>query len=247
QKFDVITEEPMHPSLAGVINLYTTEYYELAKSHLKPGGIISQWIPLYNLSVEDVQMLTATFQSVFPHTTIWIANADIFLIGSEEKLVIDFEQMTARLALPNVQRLLQDTDMENPYEFLSTFMMNEEGAREYAKGFDPISDDMPVVEFTGPRSMNVNTVPLNIEKLLRYREPVTRHLSFSPERTDVDPIVQWLNAKFTATHYNLIGRAYLSDRNARMAVQYFNKALEYDKTDRNSLHYLNNMKVKLVF
>ncbi|MBE9529450.1 MAG: fused MFS/spermidine synthase, partial [Proteobacteria bacterium] len=77
QKFDVITEEPMHPSLAGVINLYTTEYYELAKSHLKPGGIISQWIPLYNLSVEDVQMLTATFQSVFPHTTIWIANADI--------------------------------------------------------------------------------------------------------------------------------------------------------------------------
>ena len=55
KKYDVITEEPMHPALVGVVNLYTKEYYELAKSHLKEGGIMSQWIPLYALSVDDVR------------------------------------------------------------------------------------------------------------------------------------------------------------------------------------------------
>ncbi len=245
RKFDVITEEPMHPGLAGVINLYTTEYYELAKSHLKPGGIISQWIPLYMLSIEDVQMLTATFQSVFPHTSIWIANADIFLIGSEEKLVIDFERIVERLELPNIKRLLTDTDMENPYEFLSTFMMNEDIVREYTKGFEPISDDLPVVEFTSARSFNVNTVTYNIDKLLRYREPVSRYLKFAPDRENSSAIVQWLNNKYTASHYNLVGRAYLSDANIKKAAENFYKALEYDSTDRNSIHYLEN--IKLVF
>src|SRR3972149_1669430 len=85
KKYDVITEEPMHPSLAGVVNLYTKEYYELVKAHLKEGGIMSQWIPLYNLSTEDVRMLVKTFNSVFPHTTIWIANTDIFMIGSRSE------------------------------------------------------------------------------------------------------------------------------------------------------------------
>ncbi|MBE9531462.1 MAG: fused MFS/spermidine synthase, partial [Proteobacteria bacterium] len=158
KKYDVITEEPMHPALVGVVNLYTVEYYELAKSHLKEGGIMSQWIPLYALSVDDLKMLTATFQSVFEHTTIWIANADIFLIGSSEKQSVNYDRIKERLAKPNIKRIMGEIDLEDPIEFVSTFLMNEDAVREYASGAPLVTDNMPLVEFTGPRSLSVNTI-----------------------------------------------------------------------------------------
>ncbi len=236
KKYDVITEEPMHPSLVGVVNLYTKEYYELAKSRLKEGGIMSQWIPLYALSVEDVKMLTATFQSVFEHTTIWMANADIFLIGSDEVQSIDFPRLAGRLAKPNIKRLLNEIDLEDPIEFLSTFLMNEDVVRDYASGVPIITDNRPLVEFTGPRSLSVNTISPNIGELIKYREPVWPYLRFV-DRARGERVSTRLQEKFPATRANLIGRAYYADGNFKKAIEYFESSLAIDPTDRNSLHY----------
>lgn len=236
KKYDVITEEPMHPSLAGVVNLYTKEYYELARSHLKKDGIMSQWIPLYNLSTEDVRLMVRTFQEVFPHTSVWLVNADIFMIGSPEKMNIDFSEVMERLSMPNIRRLLTDIDLEDPYEFLTTFVMNEDMVRMYADGAPVMSDDMPIVEFTGPVSLHLNTISPNIAELLGYREPVVKYLKNFGGR-DMAGISSSLSKKFYAGKYNLIGRAYFADANFQMAARYFRDALSVDPGDRNSLHY----------
>ncbi|MFQ5586623.1 MAG: fused MFS/spermidine synthase [Thermodesulfobacteriota bacterium] len=236
KKYDIITEEPMHPSLAGVVNLYTREYYELAKAHLKEGGIMSQWIPLYNLSVEDVRMLVKTFQSVFPHTTIWLANADIFMIGSPDRTTIDYALLEKRVSKPNIQELLGEIDLEEPLEILSTFLMNEEMVRHYAEGAPIITDNMPLVEFTGPRSLHVNTISPNIAELLKYREKVAPYLHLS-NPIDREELLGSLEPKFMAYRYNLIGRAYFAAGNYRKAIKYFKTALDIDPGNRNSLHY----------
>ncbi|MBI5809676.1 MAG: hypothetical protein HZB21_00560, partial [Deltaproteobacteria bacterium] len=236
RKFDVITEEPMHPSLAGVVNLYTKEYYELAKAHLKEGGIMSQWIPLYNLSIEDVRLMAKTFQSVFPHTSIWLANTDIFLIGSPAKISVDYKRLREKLNLPEVKRLLTDIDLEDPAEFLNTFVMNEDMVKAYVKGADVMSDDMPIVEFTGPRSLHVNTVSPNIAELLKYREPVWPFLVFSRDEGQ-DAARMTLETKFASGRHNLIGRAYYADNNIPKAAEYFKESLRIDPGSRNSLHY----------
>ena len=238
KKYDVITEEPMHPSLAGVVNLYTTEYYELAKEHLKPGGIMSQWIPLYNLSVEDVRMLVRTFQSVFPHTTIWIASSDIFMIGSEEKQSVDYRRILERLKKPNIKKLLTEIDLEDPIELLATFLMNEDKVREYAQGAAPINDDMPLVEFTGPRSLAVNTISPNIGELLKYREPVLPYLRFpGADAAALKTLTGRVEAKYPVTMLNLVGRAYYADGNITEADKYYTRALAIDPADRNSIHH----------
>ena len=243
KKYDVITEEPMHPSLAGVVNLYTTEYYELAKRHLKPGGIMSQWIPLYNLSVEDVRMLVKTFQSVFPHTTIWIASSDIFMIGSEEKQTVDYQRILDRLKKPNIKKLLTEIDLEEPIELLATFLMNEDKVREYAAGAEAIGDDMPLVEFTGPRSLAVNTISPNIAELVKYREPVLPYLRFTgADAAALERLTGRVMAKYPVTKLNLIGRAYYADGNIFEADKYYTMALEIDPTDRNSIHHKKKFK-----
>jgi len=241
RKFDVITEEPMHPALAGVVNLYTKEYYELAKAHLKPDGIMSQWIPLYNVSVEDMKILVKTFQSVFPHTTIWIANTDIFMIGSPERTSIDYDLVLKKLAMPNVHALLKDIDLEDPIEYLNTFLMNEDQVRAYTEGAFVMSDDMPSVEFTSPKSLHVNTISPNIGEFLKFREPVTPYLVNVPAG-EAQALEKRLEQKFFAGKYNLVGRAYFADENINKAVEYFRASLDIDRTDRNSIHYLKNIR-----
>ncbi len=241
KKYDVITEEPMHPSLSGVVNLYTKEYYELAKAHLKEGGVMSQWIPLYNLSIEDVRMLVKTFNSVFPHTTIWIANTDIFMIGSPTKTDISYTLLEERLAMPNIKALLREIDLEDPIEILNTFVMNENMVRAYAGNAPIITDNMPLVEFTGPKSLNVNTISPNIAELLKYKETILQYLTVSPPH-NADKISNSVKRRFSASRYNLIGRAYYAAGNFAKAAEYFDVALSFDPDDRNSLHYKKKLR-----
>ena len=47
KKFDVIVIDPPPPvEAAGTSLLYSCEFYELAKQHLNPGGILQAWIQL---------------------------------------------------------------------------------------------------------------------------------------------------------------------------------------------------------
>ena len=54
EKFDIITSDPIHPWVKGTSALYSKEYFELVRSHLNPGGIAAQWLPLYESDEETV-------------------------------------------------------------------------------------------------------------------------------------------------------------------------------------------------
>jgi hypothetical protein len=42
-RYDVIRLDPPELHTAGIVNLYTLEFFELARDHLEPGGIFSIW------------------------------------------------------------------------------------------------------------------------------------------------------------------------------------------------------------
>ncbi len=100
EKFDVITSDPIHPWVKGSATLYTKEYFELCKQRLNPGGVITQWVPLYESDQAVVKSEIATFFEVFPHGTIW-ANPlhgmgyDVVLLGQTEPTRIDVDQFQA--------------------------------------------------------------------------------------------------------------------------------------------------------
>ena len=88
EKYDVIIGDLFTPWHAGTGSLYTIEHFKQAKSKLAPGGIFAQWLPLYQLTPESFEIITATFASVFPEVTLWRSdfsgsNASIALIGQE--------------------------------------------------------------------------------------------------------------------------------------------------------------------
>ena len=66
EKFDVITSDPINSWIRGAAALYSSEYYELCKQHLNPGGIVVQWIPLYEKDLATAKCELATFLRAFP-------------------------------------------------------------------------------------------------------------------------------------------------------------------------------------
>ena len=67
KKFDIITSDPIDPWVKGCAALNTVEYYQMCREHLKPGGVMSLWIPLYESDNETIKSVIATFFQVFPN------------------------------------------------------------------------------------------------------------------------------------------------------------------------------------
>jgi spermidine synthase len=71
ETFDIITSDPIHPWVRGAATLYSEEYLRLVRAHLNPGGVVTQWVPLYETDVASVKSELATFIAVFPDATLW--------------------------------------------------------------------------------------------------------------------------------------------------------------------------------
>jgi spermidine synthase len=129
EKFDIITSDPIHPWVKGAATLYTKEYFELVKRHLNPGGLVTQWVPLYESNLEVVKSEIATFFDAFPHGTIW-ANLnngegyDLVLLGQMEPLTIDLDRLAARIERPDYTRVyesLRQVGFNGPIDLIGTY------------------------------------------------------------------------------------------------------------------------------
>jgi spermidine synthase len=102
EKFDVITSDPIDPWVKGSAALNTVEYYEMCKSHLKPGGVMTLWMPLYESNVDSAKSMIATFFQVFPNGMIFsndqqFEGYDAVLLGQVGPARIDVDKLEAML------------------------------------------------------------------------------------------------------------------------------------------------------
>jgi spermidine synthase len=129
ERFDGITSDPFDPRVKGTAALYTREFFEAAKLHLNPGGVLTQFVQLYESSEEAVKSEIATFFEVFPDGTVW-ANSpmgqgyDLVLIGRVEPTRIDVDKMQQRLNRPEyapVARSMREIGFSSAVDLLSTY------------------------------------------------------------------------------------------------------------------------------
>jgi len=102
EKFDIITSDPIHPWVKGAATLYTQEYFELCKKHLNPGGLLTQWVPLYESNPDAVKSELATLFKVFPEATVWGNDSggqgyDVVVLAQEQPLTIDVDRIMDQL------------------------------------------------------------------------------------------------------------------------------------------------------
>ena len=156
-KFEVIVADLFIPWHAGTGAMYSREQFELAFSHLSPGGLFCQWLPLYQLSAEEFHIIAATFLGVFPQTTLWRGDfyADrpiVALIGHGDGQPISLLELERRLA---VLREADGWSQQKLFRDLSGVLMLYAGNLSLvADGFSTVpinTDDRPLLEYLAPR------------------------------------------------------------------------------------------------
>jgi spermidine synthase len=177
EKFDVITADPIHPWFSGAGYLYSTEYFKLAAEHLNPGGIVCQWLPLYELTEENLKSVVATLRENFSYIMVWLTHHDAELVGSNSPIVIDEKELERRIRVPEVLQDLARVKMGSAEDFLSYFVMGTEGAKAYSNGGRINTDDNLYLEFSAPRSIGrSNLQQTNMSTLVKYRENILPYL-----------------------------------------------------------------------
>ncbi|MBI3568241.1 MAG: fused MFS/spermidine synthase [Gemmatimonadetes bacterium] len=129
EKFDIITSDPIHPWVKGAAALYTKEYFEAVKAHLNPGGVVTQWVPLYESNLEAVKSEVATFLSVFPNGTVWANNLDgkgydVVLLAQDAPTTIDIDALNLRLRDPKYAAVfasLMDVGFTSAVDLFGTY------------------------------------------------------------------------------------------------------------------------------
>lgn len=112
RKYDVISSEPSNPWLAGVSGVFSKNYYEDCRRQLKPGGLMAQWAQLYETNNQALQMILATFSSVFPHISMWMGmDSDLILIGSTKPVFVNLEDLETRFYQPRILEHLEQMNM----------------------------------------------------------------------------------------------------------------------------------------
>jgi spermidine synthase len=176
-QFDVITTDPIHPWVKGTSTLYSKEYYELVKSHLRPGGVVAQWLPIYDSDAETVKTELATFFDVFPNGTIWSNHQkgdgyDLVLLGRSEASPISVDAMQQRLDRPDyaaVQASLNEVGFHSAVEFLATYAGRSSDLAPYLIGAQ-INDDLNLrLQYLAGLGLNSMATPQIYREILAYR------------------------------------------------------------------------------
>ncbi|MCP4644865.1 MAG: hypothetical protein GY851_30765 [bacterium] len=248
-RYDVITFEPMPLALAGVSTFYTRDYYDLCMARLNPGGLVSQWIPLHSLNVEVVRSLVLTFTEVFPEYCAWFVNADLFLVGSDQEIRIDYAAAKQRLSDPVIRKALTDVGFMDMQELLTCFFMGKQGVDAFALG-EPVTDDRPWAEFVAPKLVYAGqgTVAESLRALQPLFESPGRFTTYdglSPE--DAAAIPDTVELRHRAKVHDLQGlELYYGGTVGGSQEEHFKQALRVDPLDFNARYYLRQIMLQSV-
>ncbi len=79
-RYDIIVAEPSNPWVSGVSSLFSAEFYELADRHLAPGGMLAQWLQLYEIDTRLVASVMGALARTFPGYAIYATDDANMLI-----------------------------------------------------------------------------------------------------------------------------------------------------------------------
>jgi spermidine synthase len=164
KKWPIIVSDSTHPKSGDSWVLYTQEFYQQVLNHLTDDGVFVEWVPIYGLRIDEFKIITRTFQSVFPHASMWVVHgADeqarfvsyVLLAATPGPLRIDAAKLQERLNAEPVRCDLQPYGLHTAAGFLDSFICAEETLRRWT-GDGPVNtDDLPFTQYMTRYSQGV--------------------------------------------------------------------------------------------
>jgi len=177
EKFDIITSDPIHPWVKGSATLYSKEYFDLVKEHLKTGGIVTQWVPLYESDLPTVKSEFATFFDAFPNGVVFGnengGGYDSVALGGVDPLRIDLDGLEARLGRPDHARVLQSLQVVgfgSMGALLGTYASQRPDLEPWLQGAEINRDGNLRLQYLAGMALNISMEGTIYNQILRYRK-----------------------------------------------------------------------------
>ncbi len=178
EKFDVITSDPIHPWVKGAATLYTKEYFELVKQHLNPGGVVTQWVPLYESHPDVVKSEVATFFNVFSDGTVWSNDIngrgyDVLLAGHSSPKTINLDSLQARLNAPEnirVGQSLAEVGLGSTFSLMATYAGQARDLAPWLVNAEINRDSNLRLQYLAGMGLNSYENASIYDEMLRYRK-----------------------------------------------------------------------------
>ncbi|MFL6713062.1 MAG: spermidine synthase [Sulfurifustis sp.] len=194
-RYDIIVSEPSNPWVSGVSGLFSDEFYQRARTHLKPGGLFVQWLQVYEIDLNLVGSIIKAIEANFDDYVLYAANeGDIIVVARVDgsvaapKLTLlrqpAFAEELRRIGVGNEQdlalRRIGDRDVLWPLFASLPVAVN--------------SDYFPVLDLNAARTRFLQSRADDVTRLAAAPLPVLEMLAHAPgihDATDITPTVDY--------------------------------------------------------
>ncbi len=136
QRYDIIVSQPSHPWIAGAANVFTTQFFEIAKSRLNDDGIYGQWVNLFNMDATTLRSILHSFFNVFPYGVTFgnLQSGDYLLFGSVAPLEFKSEIVDEKINRPKISAALTHFDVSRASDLYWYLSMTRANALKVSEG-----------------------------------------------------------------------------------------------------------------
>jgi len=154
ETYDLIVSEPSNPWIASVASLFTDEYYTAARSRLRPGGLMVQWIQGYSIFPDDLRMVLATVAGQFESVTVWRGEEpDFLLLARMDRAPLTLDRLGELLQKPAIRADFEAVNVFAPEGVLAYHRLDDQDLRRFVAGVRHNTDDNTLLEFHAPRAL----------------------------------------------------------------------------------------------
>jgi hypothetical protein len=145
EQFDIITGEPPPPMMAGVVNLYTSEYFAVLARRLAPGGLATYWLPVHQFEPRGARAVIAAWCDAFPDCSLWSGSGHHWILfggrGFDNRP--DLRHVARLWENPASAPRIAASGFEHPAQLGAAFLADAAELRRWIAGAPALTDDHP--------------------------------------------------------------------------------------------------------
>ncbi len=159
KKYDLIISQPSVLWVSGVHSLFTEEFYGQIKETLKPGGMLVQWLQLFEIDSNTLFIVLKTINNVFPNSKIYINSGtqSIIIVASNgNNIKVNDKPFEYIDTIKN--DLYRFSDKTN-YFTNSTYIISTSSLKLLLDNYHSNSDYYPIIESQSDKNMFLKNSP----------------------------------------------------------------------------------------
>src|SRR5262249_4174307 len=153
RRYDIIAVDSFDPHQFGTNNFFTKEFFRLARGRLKPGGLLCMWLPVFQLSRDDLLIILKTMGAEFPYASLWdFGMAQTMLVAGDAPPSADLPRWEALLATEGARASLGAFGLDRPAPLLALLSVPRSAFHNAPDTVPLNTDDRPVLEYASAKT-----------------------------------------------------------------------------------------------